>query len=214
MNYLQIVNKVLRRLRETEVTSVEQTKYSKLIGQLVNTTKSEVEKAWGWQHLRGTATVNTTPGIFRYVLPDVEQGFVLLDVINDTKNYYLKQATSSEMNGWFLIDPVQTGDITYFHINGYNNGNPVVDFYPVPTDAQVIHFNIIAPQGELENNTDTPYVPWELLYLGAYARAVEERGEDGATSASRAFVEYQSRMSDFIANEANQYPEEITWSAV
>jgi hypothetical protein len=215
MNYLQIVNKVLRRLRETEVTSVEQTKYSKLIGQLVNTTKSEVEKAWGWQHLRGTATVNTAPGTFRYSIPDVEQGFVLLDVINDSQNYFLKQATSREMNEWYLIDTPQTGEITHFHINGYdNNGNPVVDFYPIPDTAQVIHFNVIAPQGELEENTDTPYVPWELLYLGAYARAVEERGEDGATSASRAFVEYQSRMSDFIANEANQYPEEITWSAV
>lgn len=215
MNYLQIVNKVLRRLRETEVTSVEQTKYSKLIGQLVNTTKSEVEKAWNWQHLRGTSTVNTAPGVFRYSLSGVSQGFVLLDVINDTKNFFLKQATSSQMNEWYLIDPVPQGEIEYFHINGYdNNGNPVVDFYPVPDDAQVIHFNIVAPQGELENNTDTSYVPWELLYLGAYVRAVEERGEDGAVSASRAFLEYQSRLSDFIAIEANQYPEEITWSAV
>lgn len=215
MNYLQIVNKVLRRLRETEVTSVDQTKYSKLIGQLVNTTKSEVEKAWGWQHLRATSTVNTTPGSFRYSIPEVEQGFVLLDVVNDTENYFLKQATSSKMNEWFLIDPVQTGKVTHFHINGYdNNGNPVVDVYPVPDTTQVLRFNVVAPQGELEANADTPYVPWELLYLGAYARAVEERGEDGAVSASRAFMEYQSRMADFIANEANQYPDEITWSAV
>jgi hypothetical protein len=215
MNYLQIVNKVLRRLRETEVTSVDQTKYSKLIGQLVNTTKSEVEKAWGWQHLRGTATVNTVPGSFRYSLPDVEQGFVLLDVINDTNNYFLKPATSSQMNEWYLISPVQTGEVTHYHLNGYNNlGNPVVDLYPVPVTPQVIRFNMVAPQGELEDNADTPYVPWELLYLGAYARAVDERGEDGAVSASRAFMEYQSRMADFIANEANMSPEEITWSAV
>ena len=186
-----------------------------MLGQLVNTTKSEVEKAWGWQHLRGTSTVNTIPGKFRYSIPDVTQGFVLLDVINDTKNYFLQQSTSTQMNEWFLIVPPQAGSITNFHINGYDNtGSPVVDFYPVPDDSQVIHFNVVAPQAELENNNDTPYVPWELLYLGAYARAVEERGEDGAVSASRAFMEYQSRMSDFIANEANQYPEEITWSAV
>lgn len=215
MNYLQIVNKVLRRLRQSEVSSVDQTKYSRLVGQLVNTTKSEVEKAWKWQHLRATSTVNTTPGVFRYSVSDVEQGFEILDVINDTANAFLKPATSSQMNDWFLVAPVQTGTIEYFQINGYdNNGNPRVDFYPVPDSAQVIHFNVVAPQGELEANSDTPYVPWELLYLGAYARAVEERGEDGATSAADAWQEYRSRMADFIAIEANQNYDEIVWSAV
>lgn len=215
MTYLEIVNKILVRLRESTVTSVNQTKYSRLVGQLVNTTKSEVEKAFGWQHLRGTATVNTIPGKFRYSLTDVEQGFTVLDVINDTSNAFLKPAVSSKMNEWYLIDPVPSGTIEYYHLNGYdNNLDPVVDFYPVPDTSQVIHFNIVAPQGELVNDTDTPYVPWELLYLGGYARSVEERGEDGATSASRAFGEYQSRMADFIALEATHYPDELTWNAV
>lgn len=214
MTYLEIVNKVLRRLRESEVTSVNQSKYSRLIGQLVNTTKSEVEKAWGWQQLRGTATVNTETGKFRYSLTDVLQGFTILDVINDTANNYLTPLTSTKMNELYLIDPIPQGTISNYHINGYdNNLNPVVDFYPVPDLPQVIRFNIVAPQVEMENDTDVPYVPWELLYLGGYARAVEERGEDGGVAASRAFGEYQSRMSDFIALEANQYPDEITWTA-
>lgn len=215
MNYLQIVNKVLRRLRQSEVSSVDQTKYSRLVGQLVNTTKSEVEKSWKWQHLRATATVNTTPGTFRYSIPGVEQGFEILDVVNDTEDSFLKQATSSQMNEWFLMQPVQQGTIEYYQINGYdNNGNPRVDFYPAPATAQVIHFNVVAPQGELEANSDTPYVPWELLYLGAYARAVEERGEDGATSAADAWQEYRTRLGDFISIEANQNYDELIWSAV
>lgn len=215
MNYLQIVNKVLRRLRQTEVTSVDQTKYSRLVGQLVNTTKSEVEKAWKWQHLRATSAVNTIAGTFRYSIPGVQQGFEILDVINEEGNSFLKPATSSQMNEWFLNNPVPQGTVEYFQINGYdNNGNPRVDFYPVPDVPQVIYFNVVAPQAELESNSDTPYVPWELLYLGAFARAVEERGEDGATSAVDAWQEYRSRMADFIAIEANQNYDEIVWSAV
>lgn len=215
MNYLQIVNKVLRRLRQSEVTSVDQTKYSRLVGQLVNTTKSEVEKAWKWQHLRATSTVNTIAGTFRYSISDVEQGFELLDVVNDTTNDFLRSATSSQMNEWFLNGTPQQGNIEYYHINGYdNNGNPRVDFYPIPDAPQVVHFNVVAPQRELSSNSDTPYVPWELLYLGAYARAVEERGEDGATSAADALSEYRSRMADFISIEANQNEDEMTWSAV
>ena len=35
-NYVQLVNSVLRRLRENEVTTVQSDNYSKLIGDLVN----------------------------------------------------------------------------------------------------------------------------------------------------------------------------------
>ena len=39
MTYLQLVNSVLRRLRENEVDSVNQNNYSKLIGEFVNDAK-------------------------------------------------------------------------------------------------------------------------------------------------------------------------------
>ena len=48
MTYLQIVNKVLRRLRENEVSSINENPYSLLIGDLVNVVKREVEDAWDW----------------------------------------------------------------------------------------------------------------------------------------------------------------------
>jgi hypothetical protein len=39
MTYVQLVNSVLRRLRENEVTTVQSDNYSKLIGDLVNDAK-------------------------------------------------------------------------------------------------------------------------------------------------------------------------------
>jgi len=48
MTYLEAVNKVLRRLREPEVGSVDETVYSKLIGEFVSDAKSLVENAWSW----------------------------------------------------------------------------------------------------------------------------------------------------------------------
>mgnify|MGYP003675312696 FL=1 len=48
MTYLEIVNSVLVRLREEEVTSLDENDYSKLISRLVNVTKNEVENAWNW----------------------------------------------------------------------------------------------------------------------------------------------------------------------
>ena len=48
MTYLQIVNNILKRLRERTVASVEESTYSKLIGVLVNDALIDVESAWHW----------------------------------------------------------------------------------------------------------------------------------------------------------------------
>jgi len=45
MTYLNIVNNVLRRMREEEVTSVSSTTYSKMVGDFVNDAKRMVEDA-------------------------------------------------------------------------------------------------------------------------------------------------------------------------
>ena len=66
--YIQLVNEVLVRLREREVTSVNDTAYSKLIGKFVNDAKRQAEDAYNWNALSTTLTADTTPGIFNYVL--------------------------------------------------------------------------------------------------------------------------------------------------
>ena len=48
MTYLQLVNKVLVRLREDQVTSVASNDYSLLVGEFVAQAASEVEDAWNW----------------------------------------------------------------------------------------------------------------------------------------------------------------------
>ncbi len=54
MTYLNLVNNVLRRLREEEVTSVQGSTYSKMVGDFVNDAKRMVEDAWDWSALRTT----------------------------------------------------------------------------------------------------------------------------------------------------------------
>jgi len=64
--YLQLVNDVLVRLRESQVTTVTQTPYSTLIGALVNDAKREVEDAWQWSQLLDYLTFNCIVGITSY----------------------------------------------------------------------------------------------------------------------------------------------------
>jgi len=64
--YLQLVNDVLVRLREAQVSSVAQTSYSALIGALVNDAKREVEDAWQWSALLDYLTFNCIANITSY----------------------------------------------------------------------------------------------------------------------------------------------------
>lgn len=64
--YLQLVNDVLIRLRESQVSTVQQTSYSALVGALVNDAKREVEDAWQWSQLLDYLTFNCINGISSY----------------------------------------------------------------------------------------------------------------------------------------------------
>lgn len=65
-SYLQLVNDVLVRMRETPVSSVQQSSYSALIGALVNDAKREVEDSWQWSSLLDYLTFNCIAGISSY----------------------------------------------------------------------------------------------------------------------------------------------------
>jgi len=48
MTYLELVNDVLTRLRETNVSTVSETSYSALIGKFVNDAKRQIEDSYNW----------------------------------------------------------------------------------------------------------------------------------------------------------------------
>ena len=60
MNYLEVVNNILKRLRERTVSTVNESSYSSLIAVLVNDAKDIVENSWSWSGLRTTLSATTT----------------------------------------------------------------------------------------------------------------------------------------------------------
>lgn len=218
MTYLEVVNAVLRRLREREVTTVNQTEYSKLIGDFVNAAKAEVENAWDWQELRYTITASTsltTPPIFNFVLPGAETRFRVLDVINDTSNFEMQYRDRRWFNNVFLNQTPESGPPRYYNFNGVDEfGNQQVDLYPVPDGNYDIRFNLVVPQPRLVNDSDPMWVPWLPVVEGAFARAIHERGEDGANGSDFQYREYYRVLSDQIAIQAHREPEVLNWNPV
>lgn len=212
---LEMVNEVLIRLRENEVTSVNDNKYSKLIVKLINDSKRQVEDAWEWNALTETLTATTAANIFSYVLEGSGTRFRIIDVLNDTENFVMKYGQTKEMNQWFLMSNPERGAPQYFNFNGVEagTGDTLVDFYPIPDGVYDIRINLIKSQTPLAVDSDQPLVPAEPIVLGAYARALAERGEDGGLASSEAYQLYRSSLADYIAIEAGHYPEETLWTA-
>jgi len=214
-NYLQLTNSVLRRLREPEATSVNDSEYVKLIATYINDSKRQVEDAYNWNSLSETLSAVTTPDIFNYVLTGSGQRFRLIDIINDTSNMILQNRTTRWMDQAFLVNNPQKGTPTYFNFNGTDvNGDTQVDLYPIPDSVYNIRFNIIKPQIELVADADVLYVPHEPVIMGAYARAIAERGEDAGITSNEAYALYLTSLADAIALESGRYIEEGEWVSV
>lgn len=215
MTYLELVNSVLIRLREREVSSVSENSYSKLIGQYINDAKRQTEDAWNWNALRKTLTATTQNGVFNYELNTAGARFRVLDVVNDTSNWFMEYRSSGWFNNTFLNGTAETGEPRYYSFNGISaDGDTQVDVYPIPGQEYTIRFNIVDPQDNLSGNSDTLLVPSEPVILGAVARAVAERGEDGGLSSQEATILASSSLSDHIALDANHFQDELIWNQV
>lgn len=213
--YLQAVNSVLRRLRETEVSTVNENAYSKMIGELVNDAKTSVEAAYGWNALSDTLTAVTAPDIFSYVLTGSGVRFKMIDAYNDSQNVFMNLAPTSWMTLQFMQSNPAHGAPTYYNFNGQDaNGDTLVDVFPIPDTAYTLRFNVILPQAPLSADTDLIKVPGDVVILNAFARAVVERGEDGGQQSSEAYALAKNLMSDYIALESNRYIEDSNWVSV
>ena len=212
MNYIQLVNSVLRRLRETEVSSVADNAYSKMIGEFVNDAKRQTEDSYPWNALSDTLTAVTASGIFNYVLVGSGQRFRIIDVLNDTSNSILKNAPTRWMDEKFLLTTAQSGSPAYYNFNGTNsNGDTQVDLYPIPNGVYDIRFNVIKPQVPLAADSDVLLVPHEPVVFNAVARALAERGEDGGIQSGEMYTLYRQSLGDAIAIETGRYIEEQSW---
>lgn len=214
--YLELVNDVLVRLREPEVTTVKENNLSRVIGKFVNDSKRQVEDAYNWNALAGTTVSNTTAGSYSYTLTGSNHRFKLIDVFNSNTKSFMKLIDKHTMTKYLLgQDTPQAGSPMYYNINGIDiNGDTQVDMFPVPDATYQIYFNFYDPQPNLANDSDVMLVPSEPVIQLTYARALVERGEDGGLQSSEAYALFKQVLADYISIEQSRVVEEECWRAV
>ena len=213
MTYLELVNNVLKRLRERTVNSVSESAYSELIGVLVNDAKSEIENAWNWSALRNTLTLTTSSGVFNYELNGTGNNFSVMDVVSEDGNFFMEYRTQHDFNQFYLNQTPTSGIPRYYNFNGVSSdGDTLVDLYPKPDGAYTIYFNIIQRTTDLSSDADTLTIPSQPVLLLAYAKAVEERGEDAGMSSTSAYATAARVLNDAITQDAQRHSEELEWT--
>lgn len=215
MTYLELVNDVLIRLRETQVSTVTETTYSTLIGKFVNDAKRQIEDAYAWNVLGTTLTFNTVAGTYIYSMTGAGQKFQVMDAINTTANVGLRNISFVEMNRLQNFSTPVSGIPEAYAFDGVDgNGDTKVVLWGRPDNVYTIQFSLTVPQATLSSNSTSVLVPDVLVVQNAYARALVERGEDGGLASSEAYQLYRAMLADYIALEGTRYPENQEFVAV
>ena len=211
MNYLELVNGVLMRLREREISTVRvhEDPVVNLAKVFVNDAKRYVEAAHGWNATRYLWQFGTEAGKPNYILDETSNGC---------------RITRLELDGWRLHQwDLKTivrgmpspGKPWRWAFDGTDNdGNISVRFDYIPDDAYSVTVLGWRQLPDLKDDTDMLRVPDQPVLYYALALAARERGEVGGQTATELFSMAQNYISDAIALDANLSPTEYTWAVV
>jgi hypothetical protein len=227
LNYLQLVNKVLAKLREDEVASVDDTAYSRLIGTFVNDAKDEVEAAWNWASLRQTINITALAGTRNYGLsittaaqlirvpgcPRLPMAFAITSDSPVHNHLQMQQHPLDYIIREQIISNFQLTDTNPldFGLEGVN-GEWTVQFISEPTDTTNgagWRFFFKVPQDELDEDGDGMLVPWRPVIALATMYALNERGEEIGEPGNIAEQKYRQTLSAAISLEALENDHQI-----
>jgi hypothetical protein len=215
MTYLNLMNNVLRRLREEETTSVTSTTYVKMVGDFINDAKKVVEEATDWSALRETIVITTTASDNSYSLTGGGDNVKVMCVLNDTSNLFMDYQTKDWFNEQLYISSAAEGTPRYYTYNGLDSsGDTEVLVGPTPDGVYSLRFDVVKRQADLSANSDSLLVPAMPVIHYAVALLARERGETGGTSTAEYFSIADKFLSDAIAIDAAKHPEEMVFRTI
>jgi len=219
MTYLDLVNEVLKRLRETAVSSVEGNNTGELIGAFVNLAKDEIEAAWNWSSLRtdlsittssGQSTINLTNSNPRTRLLFSEDGH---EAYNITAKHALERVPVGWMDRTRFLGAAASGPPTKFAVIGVNPADQALQLrlYPTPNDAYTLTFPVVKAQDRLYSSSTALLIPWRPVVEKAYLYAIMERGEDAGQYSELQSNVVKQVLADAIGNDTSRLSDETVW---
>lgn len=205
---LQMINKILARLRESEVGTVDETEYSLTLLRLLNDSKREVEDCFDWISLQNTVTVTTAQSTHTYAIENAGAGAYtnqrsrIIDVYNTTSDQRLIPRPFEWVRENSQSTDEQEAEPYAYAQAGYNNTQSMqVRFHQIPDAVYSMDVEVIIPEEDITTDAGYTKVPWYPVYLKALAYAIRERGEDEGESYSEMTIAYNQALGDAVAYE-------------
>jgi hypothetical protein len=105
-----------------------------------------------------------------------------------------------------------TGEPLYYAFNGSDSSNNLkIDLEPKPNVVQTLSFDVVKPQSDLKTASTVLKIPEKVVIIGAWMRAVAERGEDGGTQSSVIAMEYKEILNQAIMIDGGNTQFESDW---
>jgi hypothetical protein len=215
MTYLELVNKVLVRLRESQVTTVSQNVYSTMVGAFVNDAKKEMEQAWDWSQNRSIIAVSTTDTVSTVTLTGFGQEGKVISAYNSSGKVQLLQQSQAWFDRQNYTGEVSSGSTSKFCFRGEDSSNDsIIEVWPTPDGVYDLKFNVEVVQDDLSADGTEIQIPFRPVYLMAVAMLAEEKGETGGKTSARYFETADKALADAIAFDAAKHPNENIWYEV
>lgn len=215
MTYLEVVNSVMRRLREREVSNVSQTTYSTMVGDFVNDAKRIIEGRWNWSANRSEITVTTASSDKLYSLTGFGQDGKVLTAYNSSGNSRLIEKPQAWMDRQNNTGQAVTGTPEYFCYRSVDGSDDTqIEVYPTPDGVHTLKFYCYTYQSDLTDNTDDLNIPSLPVIHLAVAMLAEEKGEAGGSTSARYFEMADKFLSDAIMADANKNTAELEWMTI
>lgn len=214
MTYLELVNAVLRKLREDEVSVVNQNDYSKLIGDFVNDALNVVESSWDWSSLRESLVISVNANDDTYPLVGFGIRGEVMSVYNVTTKAELRYHSKA-----YIVDQqtraTGTGKPRYYTLNGTDSNNDTnLVIFPSPDDSYTLEANVVLRNQAMSADGDSTKLPTQPIIQYAFAYALRERGETGGQGAMEQIVLAQTDLANAIALDAGNNAGELVFDVI
>ena len=216
MTFLEAVNAVLLRLRQSEVNGWDANDYSKLIGQFVNEAKREVEDAHEWHALRtyGLSAL-VGDGSETAEFTGTTQRTRIIQLFNGTDDTPMVAMPRNEIVRRRNIGTTTKAQPYFYAMSGYNSSGEVkVELWPTSDASYSITMDAIVPQADLDSNNAMIEVPPDAVKLRALALALGERGDDGGQGFAQVMREYDIALTDAVNRDKDNGPYHEAWVVV
>lgn len=219
MTFLELVNKIMSRLRERNAASTD-AGYAALAGQIVNEAKREIEDMGPWYALRTTINKTLTADTDTVSLTDEtnERSYLLRD-----ENLPQAFVTTVDLERRLQVIPQSRMDALRALYTDQQNDTPsavsfsrsasgvTAELWPTPDAAYTVRFVFVVPQDDLTDD-DTLSVPSYPVQLLAIAMATEERGDELGTPQGPAYAraeqaKWDAANMDFLTDPMTVEPE-------